>query len=182
MVLVCLCDHGGCPCPWWMSTTMHHVMSMLYGYVHAACSCQCTFCNAMSMSRPHVHIHVHAACPFVCVGGGVFVFLYMCACGHECVCVRAGHALFFYASRLRFRALGQSSSRWRFRALFWALNFALLRSRFHAPALLDFSRSFFALLNFSHFFRAPRFFALVHLRSLIFAHLISCSCVYIRPG
>jgi hypothetical protein len=48
---------------------------------------------------------------------------------------------FFYASRLRFRALWQSSSRWRFRALFWALNFVLLRSRFRAPALLDFSRS-----------------------------------------
>jgi hypothetical protein len=53
---------------------------------------------------------------------------------------------------LRFRALGRSSSRWRFRALFWAFNFALLRSRFRAPALLDFSRSFFALLDFSRFF------------------------------
>jgi hypothetical protein len=63
---------------------------------------------------------------------------------------------------LRFRALGRSSSRWRFRALFWALNFALLRSRFRAPALL----------NFSRFFRAPRFFALVHLQSSIFALVI----------
>jgi hypothetical protein len=59
---------------------------------------------------------------------------------------------FFYASRLRFRALWRSSSRWRFRALFWALNFALLRSRFRAPALLEFSRSFFALQDFSRFF------------------------------
>jgi hypothetical protein len=89
---------------------------------------------------------------------------------------------FFYASRLRFRALWRSSSRWRFRALFWALNFALLRSRFRAPALLDFSRSFFALLDFSRFFRTPRFFALIPLRSLIFALVISCSCVYIQPG
>jgi hypothetical protein len=40
---------------------------------------------------------------------------------------------FFYASRFRFRALWRSSSRWRFRALFWALNFALLRSRSRAP-------------------------------------------------
>ncbi len=88
---------------------------------------------------------------------------------------------FFYASRLRFRALGRGSSRWRFRALFWALNFALLCSRFRAPALLDFSRSFFALLDFSRFFHAPRFFALVHLRSSIFALVISCSCVYTRP-
>ncbi len=40
---------------------------------------------------------------------------------------------FFYASRLRFRALWRSSSRWRFRALIWALNFALLRSRSRAP-------------------------------------------------
>jgi hypothetical protein len=54
---------------------------------------------------------------------------------------RAGHALFFT----------RSSSRWRFRALFWALNLTLLRSRFRAPALLNFSRSFFAL---------PKFFAL----------------------
>jgi hypothetical protein len=68
---------------------------------------------------------------------------------------------FFYASRLR--ALGQSSSRWRFRALFWALNFALLSSCFRAHALLDFSRSFFALLDFScsyicaFYFRARNF-------------------------
>jgi hypothetical protein len=55
---------------------------------------------------------------------------------------------FFYASRLRFRALWRSSSRWRFCALFWALNFALLLSRSRAPW-------FFAL-----FFRAPRFFVL----------------------
>jgi hypothetical protein len=61
---------------------------------------------------------------------------------------------FFYASRLRFRALWRSSSRWRFRALFWALNFALLRSRFRAPELLEFSRSFFALLDFSRSFFA----------------------------
>ncbi len=82
---------------------------------------------------------------------------------------------FFYASRLRFRALWRSSSRWRFRALFWALNFALFCSRFRAPALLDFSRSFFALPDFSRFFRAPRFSALIHLRSLIFA-LIKGQC------
>jgi hypothetical protein len=50
---------------------------------------------------------------------------------------------------LRFRASGGSSSRLRFHALFLALNFALLRSRFRAPALFDFSRSFFALLDFS---------------------------------
>jgi hypothetical protein len=45
---------------------------------------------------------------------------------------------FFYASRLRFRALGRSSSRWRFCALLWALNLVLLCSRFRAPVLLDF--------------------------------------------
>ncbi len=65
---------------------------------------------------------------------------------------------FFYASRLRFRALWRSSSRWRFRALFWALNFALLRSRFCAPALLDFSPSFFALLDFLRFFSRSSIF------------------------
>ncbi len=71
---------------------------------------------------------------------------------------------FFYASRLRFRALGRSSSRWRFRALFWALNLALLLSRSRASR-------FFA------FFRVLRFFALLHLRSSIFALVISCSGV-----
>jgi hypothetical protein len=87
------------------------------------------------------------------------------------VVYRAGHALF-----LRF-ALALSRSWAELFALalsrsFLALNFALLRSRFRAPALLDFSRSFFALLDFSRsflrfsIFRAPRFFALVHLRSL----------------
>jgi hypothetical protein len=95
---------------------------------------------------------------------------------------------FFKASRLRFRAPGGSSSRLRFRAFFLALNFALLRSRFRAPALLDFSRSFFALLDFSRssifraLFRAPRFFALLFSRSSIFAIVISCSCVFLRPG
>jgi hypothetical protein len=82
---------------------------------------------------------------------------------------------FFYASHLRFCALGRSSSRWHFRALFWALNFALLRSRFRAPAHQNFLRFFFALLNFSRFFRAPRFFALVHLQSSIFALVIFCA-------
>ncbi len=73
---------------------------------------------------------------------------------------------FFYALSLRFCALWRSSSRWRFRALFWALNFALLRSRFRAPALLD----FFALLDFSRFssrsliFRA-RTFAIIDFRA-----------------
>ncbi len=79
------------------------------------------------------------------------------------------HALFF-----TLRALGRSSSRWRFCALFWALNFALLRSCFRAPwffalffcapwffalffALLDFS-AFFALLDFSRsYISAPYF-------------------------
>ncbi len=82
---------------------------------------------------------------------------------------------FFKASRLRFHAPGGSSSRLRFRALFLALNFALLHSRFCAPrffalffALLDFSRSF---SRFS-IFRAPQFLALV----------ISCSFVFLRPG
>jgi hypothetical protein len=65
---------------------------------------------------------------------------------------------FFYASRLRFRALWRSSSRWRFRALFWALNFALLHPRFRAPALLEFSCSFFALLDFSRFFSRSSIF------------------------
>ncbi len=40
-----------------------------------------------------------------------------------------------------------------------ALNFALLRSRFRAHALLDFSRSFFVLINFPALldFRARNF-------------------------
>jgi hypothetical protein len=77
---------------------------------------------------------------------------------------------FFYASRLRFRALWRSSSRWRFRALFSVLNFALLHSRFRAPTLLDFSRSFFALLDFSRFFSRSsifraRTFAIIYFRA-----------------
>ncbi len=101
---------------------------------------------------------------------------------------------FFYASRLRFRALWRSSSRWRFRALFWALIFALLRSRFcvrafvftllrlrfRAPVLLEFSRSFFALffalLDFSRFFSRSsifraRTFAIIDFRARNFVGL-----------
>ncbi len=68
--------------------------------------------------------------------------------GSLCHAGRAGHALFF---TLRACAFWRSSSRWRFRALFWALNFALLRSRFCVRA--------FALPR-SLIFRAPRLFAL----------------------
>jgi hypothetical protein len=55
---------------------------------------------------------------------------------------------FFKASSLHFRSPGGTSLRLRFRALFLALNFALLRSRFRAPALLDFSRSFFSAVRY----------------------------------
>jgi hypothetical protein len=72
---------------------------------------------------------------------------------------------FFGSSRLRFRAPGGTLSRWRFRALFWALNFALLRSRFRAPS---FSRSYFALLDFH-----ARIFALLDFRARTSTLLIS---------
>ncbi len=94
---------------------------------------------------------------------------------------------FFYASRLRFRALWRSSSRWRFRALFWALNFALLRSRFRAPALLDFSRSFFALLDFSRFFSrslifCARTFAIIDFRARNFVLVCLFTARIGQPG
>ncbi len=65
---------------------------------------------------------------------------------------RAGHALFFRLRDRAFALLGGA-----LRALFLALNFALFRSRFRAPALHDFSRSsifrvFFALLEFSRLY------------------------------
>ncbi len=76
---------------------------------------------------------------------------------------------FCHASRLR--AFGRSSSRWRCRALIFSLNYAHLRSRFRATGLLDFSRSFFALLNFSlSFSGAPQFFALLN-----FSHSYICA-------
>jgi hypothetical protein len=73
---------------------------------------------------------------------------------------------FFGSSRLRFRAPGGTLSRWRFRALFWALNFALLRSRSRAFALLVFRARIFALLDFR-----ARIFALLDFRARIFALL-----------
>ncbi len=60
---------------------------------------------------------------------------------------RAGQALFFTLRACAFALFGGA-----LRALFWALNFALLRLRFCAPALLDFLRSFFAHLVFCSFF------------------------------
>jgi hypothetical protein len=58
---------------------------------------------------------------------------------------RAGHALFF-----RLRAPGGSSSRWRFRALFLASNFALQRTsifRARIFVLLDFRARNFVLVR-----------------------------------
>ncbi len=77
---------------------------------------------------------------------------------------------FFGSSRLRFRAPGGTLSRWRFRALFWALNFALLRSRFRAPS---FSRSYFHAPIFSRSYFRARIFALLDFRACTFTFLIS---------
>ncbi len=93
----------------------------------------------------------------------IFFFVYIRQAGDYS---ELGTRVFFYASRSRFRALGRSSSRWRFCTLFWALNFALLCSRFcvRAPRFFAlFSRSsifraFFALLDFSRsYIYDPRF-------------------------
>jgi hypothetical protein len=63
---------------------------------------------------------------------------------------RAGHALFFRLHDCAFALLGEALCACGF-AHFFALNFALLRLRFRAPTLLDFSRSLFELLNFWRF-------------------------------
>ncbi len=76
---------------------------------------------------------------------------------------------FFYASRSLAELFALALSRSFLGLKFRAFAFALPRS-------LNFRAHFRAL------FRAPWFFAHVHLRSLIFALVISCSCVYIRPG
>jgi hypothetical protein len=65
---------------------------------------------------------------------------------------------------LRFRPPGEILSGWRFRALFWALNFALLRSRSRAFALLVFRARIFALLDF----RARTFALLISFRATDF--------------
>jgi hypothetical protein len=65
-----------------------------------------------------------------------------------CLKLRNGHALF-----LGLRACAFALQAEPFRALFWALNFTLLRSRFRAPS---FSRSCFRAPRFSRsYFRAP---------------------------
>jgi hypothetical protein len=71
---------------------------------------------------------------------------------------------FFGSSRLRFRAPDGILSHWRFRTLFWALNFALLRSRSRAFALLVFCARIFALLDF----RARTFALLISFRATDF--------------
>jgi hypothetical protein len=88
---------------------------------------------------------------------------------------RAGHALFLGLRACAFALLAEP-----FRALFWALNFALLRSRFRAPS---FSRSYFRAPRFSRsYFRAPRFsrsyfraprFSRSYFRARIFALVLS---------
>jgi hypothetical protein len=78
---------------------------------------------------------------------------------------------FFYASR--FSSLVRSSSRSFLGLKFSAFEFALPAHFFCAPpfftlffAVLDFSRSFSRSSIFRALFRAPQFFALIHLRSL----------------
>jgi hypothetical protein len=91
MVLVCLCDHGGCLCPWWMSTTMLHVMSMLHVHVnvHSAMPCSCPDRMSISMSMRLVHVCVCGwGCVFVCVHVCmrvwvcVRVLMFVCSCAH----------------------------------------------------------------------------------------------------
>ncbi len=78
--------------------------------------------------------------------------------------LRAGHALFFRLHACALALLGEA-----LRAGAFALFFGL---KFRAPALLDFSRSFFVLLNFSRFFSRSsifraRTFALIDFHALI---------------
>jgi hypothetical protein len=85
--------------------------------------------------------------------------------GYTSSVTRAGHALFLDFAL----ALSRSFLDPQFRAFAFALS---------RPALSYYSH-FFSRYSI---FRAPRFFALVHLRFLIFVLVILCSCVYIRPG
>jgi hypothetical protein len=79
----------------------------------------------------------------------------------DCTVYRAGHALSRSWGKLFPLALSRSFFGPKFRAFVFAL--------------LDFSRSSI----FRAFYRAPRFFAYVRWRFLIFVLEISCSCVYI---